>query len=605
MRRRKLLWRIFSSFLIITLVALLLVSSFATTSFHRFHMRQTEAELRNSAVLVSARMADRESTENFLDLDRDFKQLRHQLAHRITIIREDGLVVADTDFDIARMDNHSDREEIREALAGQEAVSRRFSDTLQRKMLFVAEVSRLKDGSRVVVRVARSVTAIESTLRSIQVKIGMAWLVTAFLTAMIILFISRNISRPFEAFKSDAERMFLDGAESDYPSSQALEVEELADAMNVMLSQLHERSGTIAHQRSEVEAILSSMTEAVLAVDSEGRILKINQATADLFNLDLEACRGRRVSSRIRNQRLNQFAERILTGEQTGMAEFTLYTPEPKYLESHGAPLRDEAGNVLGAVIVINNVTRLKRLENVRSEFVANVSHELRTPVTAIKGFIETLQDGAVENVEDAYRFLEIIQRQTDRLNSIIEDLLSLSKIEQHSESVGLEYQRKSIRSVLEGAIRTCREKHHKNIPISLTCPEDCIAYFNPNLLEQAVVNLVDNAIKYSEENEGVYVCGYDNGDSIQIDVEDQGCGIPESHLPRLFERFYRVDKARSRDVGGTGLGLSIVKHIVQAHKGRVSVTSEVGSGSTFTMVIPKGALPAGEAQPTTEEVAG
>lgn len=585
MRKRKLLWRIFSSFLLITLVALLLVSSFATSSFHNFHLRQTEQELRNSAVLVGARLSECHPESSFSDLDNQFKRLRQSLAHRITIVRGDGVVVADTDYDISRMDNHARRAEIRRAMEGETAVVRRFSDTLQRKMLFVAIRREMPDGSHVIVRVARSMTTIDSALRTIQMKIGVAWLITALLATVIILTISRNISRPFEMFKSDAERLFQGAADEDYPESQALEVEELAEAMNIMLDQLNERRDTIAHQRSEVEAILSSMTEAVLAVDSEGRILKINQATANLFRLDLEACRGVRLQERIRNQQLNEFVKRILDGEARGMAEFVIYTPEPKYLESHGALLRDEMDHVLGAVIVINNVTRLKRLETMRSEFVANVSHELRTPVTAIKGFIETLQDGAVEDPEDTRHFLTIIERHTTRLSAIIEDLLSLSKIEQNPD--GLSVEQRGLKEVLQNAIRTCAEKHNRSIPIHLSCRDDLEGVFNPSLMEQAVVNLIDNAVKYSLDDKAVEVRAYTRDEHLVIEVEDRGCGIPEKHWNRLFERFYRVDRARSRDVGGTGLGLSIVKHIAQAHGGTVAVSSELNVGSTFTITLP------------------
>jgi len=234
-------------------------------------------------------------------------------------------------------------------------------------------------------------------------------------------------------------------------------------------------------------------------------------------------------------------------------------------------------------------VTRLRRLENVRRDFVANVSHELKTPITAIRGFVETLLDGAIDSKEDARRFLEIIIRQSERLQSIIEDLLSLSRIEQESEKGGIELQEGPVRSVLLSAIQSCEPTaQQKSVELQLVCDDALRSRLNAPLLEQAVVNLIDNAVKYSPENSVVLVQAMSRGDQVVIEVRDQGRGIAREHLPRVFERFYRVDKARSRKQGGTGLGLAIVKHIAQAHGGRVTVESEPGSGSTFRLHLPQ-----------------
>jgi len=236
-------------------------------------------------------------------------------------------------------------------------------------------------------------------------------------------------------------------------------------------------------------------------------------------------------------------------------------------------------------------VTRLKKLEKVRRDFVANVSHELRTPVTSIKGFVETLLDGAMNNPQELQRFLQIVAAQTDRLNAIIEDLLTLSRIEQEAEKAEIALSFGSIKAVLQTAIEVCRPKAaNKEIELDLTCDDALQAPINPPLLEQAIINLIDNAIKYSPPGQSVHIEADCDGGEVRVQVRDHGCGIGREHLPRIFERFYRVDKARSRTLGGTGLGLAIVKHIAQAHHGRASVESVLGQGSVFYIHLPLGA---------------
>jgi two-component system phosphate regulon sensor histidine kinase PhoR len=257
-------------------------------------------------------------------------------------------------------------------------------------------------------------------------------------------------------------------------------------------------------------------------------------------------------------------------------------------LQVRGTSLSGSQGEAVGAVIVLNDVTHLRRLENIRRDFVANVSHELKTPITSIKGFVETLLDGALDNREDAERFLKIVAKQADRLNSIIEDLLSLAKIEQSVEAADVQLEPSRLADVLQSAIDECGPKAAaRGITMRLACADEILADVNPPLIEQAAMNLLDNALKYSEEGSEVLVEVVRRPAEIAIQVHDQGCGIEAEHLDRLFERFYRVDKARSRKLGGTGLGLSIVKHIVHVHGGHVTVESAPGKGSTFTIHLP------------------
>jgi len=269
--------------------------------------------------------------------------------------------------------------------------------------------------------------------------------------------------------------------------------------------------------------------------------------------------------------------------------EIALPTVGGLFLNGHGTLLRDEGGKKIGALIVLNDITRLKRLENIRTEFVANVSHEIKTPITAIKGFVETLADGRVKDEADARRFLGIIASHVSRLESIIEDLLRLSRIEKDAEAEEIHLRNENIMNVIENAVQLCKPTaESKGINIDLDCDENLVARINSPLLEQAIVNLIDNSIKYSDKDKKVRIKAFQDERGIFIEIIDQGKGIEEEHIPRLFERFYRVDKARSRRLGGTGLGLAIVKHIIQAHGGHVSVISSLGKGSTFTILLPK-----------------
>jgi two-component system, OmpR family, phosphate regulon sensor histidine kinase PhoR len=258
-------------------------------------------------------------------------------------------------------------------------------------------------------------------------------------------------------------------------------------------------------------------------------------------------------------------------------------------------PLSNGIGENVGVLVVMNDVTKLRRLENVRKDFVANVSHELRTPITSIRGYVETLIDGALDIREDAERFLQIVLRQSVRLSTIIDDLLVLSRIEEDSEREQIRLDKKLLRPVIISAIQTCQLKADEaGVSLAIDCPDNILVEMNETLLEQALVNLLINGITYSKKGDTVMIGGAiaddEQGRTVRITVRDTGCGIAKKHLPRLFERFYRSDKARSRTLGGTGLGLAIVKHIAQAHNGRIEVSSVAGQGAEFTLTV-KGQL--------------
>jgi two-component system phosphate regulon sensor histidine kinase PhoR len=399
---------------------------------------------------------------------------------------------------------------------------------------------------------------------------------------------------PLEEMEKGANRFASGDLDYRLPVWGAEELVSLGETMNRMAARVGERIRTITQEKNEIETVLSSMDEAVLVMDMNERIIRFNQAAACLFDVTPSTAQDRSIQEVIRNTDLQRLVTKTLsTQEPQGSpvaveGDIILYNGSERFLQAHGTILRDLKGEKLGALIVLNDITRLKVLENVRRDFVANVSHELKTPITSIKGFVETLKEGAMNYPEDRIRFLDIIARHADRLNAIIEDLLSLSRIEQDAEREQIVLSDERIKEAIDSAILVCSAKaHEKGIKIDLTCDEGLKAKINLPLLEQAVVNLIDNAIKYSGPEGTIRIEAAKIGQETIIKVCDWGCGIPKEHLPRIFERFYRVDKARSRKLGGTGLGLAIVKHIVHAHGGRITVESAPDKGSTFSICLP------------------
>lgn len=433
-----------------------------------------------------------------------------------------------------------------------------------------------------------------------------------FLALILVLIISTLLNAPLAALAvgstlialivkshssgikeiQEAAKKFSEG-QLDYriPRLDHPELAPLGIAMNSLAAKMQRKVFAITSQRNELDAVLSSMIEGVIAVDCSERIIRTNEAAARFLDLDANEALGQTIHEAVRNSSFQELSSKVLSSGGFVEGEISLQNDGERFLQVHGNVLLSASGEQIGALYVLNDITNLRRLEIVRKDFVANVSHELKTPITSIKGFVETLQDDSTIDVDGKKHFLQIISRQTDRLNNIIDDLLTLSKIEREREDVSIRLQIAELSPIVRSAVLLCENAaSKKGVTLSADSLSSTSALVNPPLLEQAITNLLSNAIKYSEEKSKVVIDITEEKNEVVVSVTDSGCGIEDSHIPRLFERFYRIDRARSREEGGTGLGLAIVKHIAQAHGGYPSIKSIPGQGSTFSLHLQSGA---------------
>ena len=396
-----------------------------------------------------------------------------------------------------------------------------------------------------------------------------------------------RISHPLLEMQAAARRYAAGDLEYRFSVTEPEEVASIAEALNSMAVELKARIATMQRQRGELRAILWSMSEGVVVLDAASRVRSLNTAAAKLAGSTPEEASGRSLLDVFRSTELAAVADEAAVNDEPVERSVTLYQEEPRIIQVHGSALYSAADPRPGTLLVLHDITRLKRLEEIRRDFVANVSHELKTPITTIKGFVETLLDGAQEEPAQAERFLQIIRQNADRLHAIIEDLLSLSRLEQADAEIPRT--RTDLSRIARRVADACAPAaEEKGITIRHQCAAQAEAEVSASLIEQALVNLVDNAVKYSEPGAEVMIrIGAAEEGRVEIAVSDTGPGIVPTALPRIFERFYRIDRARSRAMGGTGLGLAIVKHIALAHGGSVDVQSTVGRGSTFTLRLP------------------
>lgn len=591
MNRKSLFWWFLPACLAVAFLPLLGLGFFAGDVLRREFAEYHANALEDSARVLAPQLAQAFAIHDTSTAERVCKQVRREAAIRVTCILADGSVLAESEPTPVPLENQAQFPEVTRGLSGELAREVRYDTVYGKRTLFVA-LPVFGEGAQVlgVLRTAATMSAPNDSIARFHRRVGAMLLLALPLACLMAWGMARLVGGMTGRIGEGIARFANGDLGTRVPVPDAREVAPVAEAANRMAERLDARIQAITQERNERNAVLASMVEGVVAIDREERVLTMNEAAARLFRTPKEEVRGRPIQAVIRNTALHEFMQDALRSAEPVEREIVLQVPRDQILQAHGSILRDAAGNPLGSVIVLNDVTKLRRLETIRRDFVANVSHELKTPITSIKGFVETLQDGAWEDPEHLRRFLGIIAKQANRMNAIIQDLLTLSRIESEKEKADALLRDEALLPVLESAVQLCRvAADRRQVRIVLEVSPQLRGHVNAALLEQGVLNLIDNAVKYSEAGSEVRVFTEHTGEELLIHVADKGRGIAAEHLPRLFERFYRVDKARSREVGGTGLGLAIVKHIAQTHGGRVTVESEVGTGSVFTLHLPCG----------------
>lgn len=583
--------KIFKYYLVLIVVVIISTVIFTTQLSKKYYKSEVENKLESIGFSLQYYLLHNTSSSqvDYNELSKDFATNYNQHTTspnnnlRVTFIDNDGKVLGDSEADYKTMENHSYRKEIQDALSGKTGKDFRSSATLNLDLLYMAIPVNELD---LVVRVAIPLTKLTIIDR-------MSWFysILIILSALILsIIVSSRIAETVIQPLNDIIYASKEISKGNYSKSISVtskdEVGQLALHFNEMASKLDKTIFDLNSKKIEVESIVQSITYGIVAVDNDKKILLINPAAFMVFNIDYNTkVTGYMLSEHIRNNQVNLLLKDSIEQNKSLECEIKL---DEKELLIKTSPIssNNECIDNSGWIISIQDITKVRKLEQLRTEFVSNVTHELKTPITSIRGFIETLKGGAINNKDVSLRFLDIIDIEAERLHELINDILSLSEIETKLSDTDIESI--DFNSIIDGVFEVMQNiATEKNIVLKNNISEKIFIKANRNRMKQLILNLVDNSVKYNIPNGSVTVDAQNAGGKVIISIKDTGIGIPHTHIPRIFERFYRVDKGRSRDMGGTGLGLSIVKHIVNLYNGDIKVNSEVGKGTEFIIQLP------------------
>ena len=578
--RKKLIY----SFLIVLIIGISFIGLFSLQLTRGFYITGIEDKLISNGKLISNMFVETYKSENS-NYDNIARKFSNILNARVTIIAADGEVIGESDTSSYGMDNHETRPEVMEALAGNIGKSQRYSNTEKFQMLYIAVPIASTNIPKTIIRLAVPLGDIQKIEYTFFKYIALAIVIGFLISSVIAYYLVRNIIKPINEMTSISSKIAGGSYDRRIVLKSRDEVGQLAETFNNMAEKLQITINDLYDKKNKLEAILKSMQNGVIAVDRCGKIILVNPTAINMFGFDADIV-GKHILEAIRNFEL----EDIIIKHQDENREIVVNYPKKRVLRVKAAPIidNDKTHKNLGVVVVMQDITEIKQLEKIRTDFVANVSHELKTPLTSIKGFTETLKNGAINDVITREKFLDIISVEADRLTRLINDILIISELENKRQSIlferiNINHALEEIEDMMSGLAK------FKNIILTFNKGKDIPdIQGNYDKVKQLLINLIDNAIKYTHSGGEVSVKIYYNNEMVNIEVADTGIGISKEHISRLFERFYRVDKGRSRAMGGTGLGLAIVKHIVATMNGQIKVNSEIGKGTTFTVILPK-----------------
>lgn len=579
--KNSLFYKVFGTYLVITLIAMVVIGFYATGQIKSRLMERIETELMSYAQMININPSQSEIISEINSLSRISNA-------RITLIDSEGVVLADSGGQASGMDNHLNRPEIQEARVKGKGRSMRFSKTLGMNTLYVALPVKEGSGIRGYIRLARPLSEVRHYVTEINVLILQSFLIVGFLSFLIAFVFTSRLTSPIHEMEQFTERL----REGEDPGSLMInssdETGRLARNINYMVMELRERIRSVNEEKGKLESVFASMEDGILVLDTNGRIEATNDTSRKIFKARFRDIAGKTPLEAFRNIELQKTLDRFKETGTPISREIVLGEKDHTVLDVTVSPVHGLPEGEEKTMIVLRDVTRLKRLENVRADFVANVTHEIKTPLTAILGFIETLEEGAIDEKETAKKFLQIIHRHAERLNRLVDDLLVISDVEMGE--MRFLFESVSLGGIIENILPVIETRaSEKGLDIEKAIADDLPSIWGDrDRLHQILLNVLDNAVKFTPDTGKILIKTLDGKDgNVYVKISDTGIGIPKGEIPRLGERFYRVDKARSRELGGTGLGLSIVKHLMTAHGGKIEIESQLGKGTTVSLMFP------------------
>ena len=564
----------------------------------RFYLDEAREHLTSKAHLIQSGI---DTKREYVSLQ-DFVKKSSSLSEiRITILDTNGVVLADSEENPGSMENHrgvNKREEIEVAIKVGIGNSQRYSTTINEDMLYVAILASVEN-SNIIIRTSESMQSLNTSINKARKRIVLISIIILIVIIPIVIITSRLITRPLFLIGKAAKKISKGDMMDPIPISQKSffsgteEISSITVALNEMAKELDKKIATITKEKNEQKNILNyiniiqySMSEGLIAIDLENKISTINKAASSYLDIDRKKDIGKQYDKKIKNKSIKKIIKSILKKQRPITKEIRIGQMKKMFFTVNGKVLKDQKLKPVGCLIVMTDVTRLKQLEAMRRVFVANVSHELKTPITSIGGYIETAQKDI--SLETKNEFLEKAIKQNNRLNSIIDDLLRLSRIEAIEDEDAFTLSTQKLLPIIEGSVEDIRENIKKyGIKVVIECSKDIYAKIDSQLMREALINLLENAIKYGVDNSTVIISVKRKSNKILIDIENKGEVIPEKERDRIFNRFYRVDKSRSKKTGGTGLGLAIVKHISIVHNGTIEVHKSDGNTTVFRLTLP------------------